>query len=274
MRRRLKRRRTRTVAGWLRRHRDIADADAAEAYVSDPSTPVDDLVHLVRHVRYGSEDPLMVPLIQNPALPIEVLLGQIHFNPVEVSRNPVFRIHMAADPMFLDSMPQHVQKGLVAAPGIDVRIIRYYATSRSAPKAVRCAAARNPDCPPDLMESYLRHAWEVRRDLAGNESLPVGLQHRLAADPQIPVRVAVASRVCVDPQVLVALGTVAEDPRVQFAVAQNPNAPEAVRLRLESSEYGRVRQEIQLRNDCDITHGYERILRQVFERLFAVFNTH
>lgn len=274
MKRRLRQMRQRTVAEWLRRHRDIQDPEAAEAYVSDPSTPVDDLVRLVQHVRYGSEDPLKGTLIRNPALPIDVLLGEIYSNPVEVSCNPVFRIQMAADPTFLDSMPQSIQKALVAAPGVDARIIRYYATSRSAPKPVRCAAARNPDCPPDLMESYLRHAWEVRRDLAENASLPVGLQHRLAADPQIPVRVAVASRCSVDPQVLLALGTVDEDPHVQFAVAQNPNTPETVRLRLQSSEYGGRRQELQLRNGCDITHSYQRMLGQMFESLCAVFKNY
>tara|TARA_B100000575_G_C23099480_1_gene634284 strand:+ start:452 stop:1276 length:825 start_codon:yes stop_codon:yes gene_type:complete len=266
--------RQRTVAKWLCRHRDIQDAEAAEAYVSDPSTPVDDLVRLVRHVRHGTGDPLKGVLIQNPALPIDVLLKQVDSNPIEVSRNPVFRIQMAADPMFLDSMPQSTQQALVAAPGIDARIIRYYATSRSAPKPVRCAAARNPDCPQDLMESYLRHAWEVRRELASNASLPVRLQHRLAADPQIPVRLAIASRPSVDPLVLVALGTVDEDPYVQFAVAQNPNTSESVRLRLQSADYGGRRQEIQLRNRCDIKHSYQSMLRQVLESLSDVFQNY
>jgi hypothetical protein len=206
------------------REEQIADH---EAFCSDPSSDPDLLLRLAQ---YGGRypDALGLLLAANPGMPMAGLLQLTRLYALEVSANPAFRMRIAIDPAFLDSLSMTVQRRLVRRRGIDERLIRQLAGPRNRSVDVRAAAARNPSCPLDLLEDYPRHAWPVRAALASNPILPLALQLRLAEDPKRQVRRAISVRNPVDEAVLRELCHSEQHPLVLRGIAQNPSTTDGL----------------------------------------------
>jgi hypothetical protein len=208
---------TRVLTVWK-----IADH---EAFCSDPGG---DPEQLLRLAQYASQypDALGLLLAANPGMPMDGILLLTRFYPLEVSVNPAFRMRIAIEPAFLSSLSRTIQRRLVRRQGVDERLIRQLAGPRNRSVGVRAAAARNPDCPMDLLEDYPRHAWPVRAALASNPSLPLALQLRLALDPKRQVRKALSVRDPVDEAVLNVLCHSTQHPLVLRGIARNPSTPD------------------------------------------------
>jgi len=208
---------TRVLTVWK-----IADH---EAFCSDPGG---DPEQLLRLAQYASQypDALGLLLAANPGMPMDGILLLTRFYPLEVSVNPAFRMRIAIEPAFLSSLSRTIQRRLVRRQGVDERLIRQLAGPRNRSVGVRAAAARNPDCPMDLLEDYPRHAWPVRAALASNPSLPLALQLRLALDPKRQVRKALSVRDPVDEAVLSVLCHSTQHPLVLRGIARNPSTPD------------------------------------------------
>ena len=208
---------TRVLTVWK-----IADH---EAFCSDPGGNPEQLLRLAQ---YASQypDALGLLLAANPGMPMDGILLLTRFYPLEVSVNPAFRMRIAIEPAFLSSLSRTIQRRLVRRQGVDERLIRQLAGPRNRSVGVRAAAARNPDCPMDLLEDYPRHAWPVRAALASNPSLPLALQLRLAQDPKRQVRKALSVRDPVDEAVLNVLCHSTQHPLVLRGIARNPSTPD------------------------------------------------
>lgn len=211
-----------SLVSRILREEEVADH---EAFCSDPSS---DPELLVRLAQYGGRypDALGLLLAANPGMPMDGLLHLTRLYALEVSVNPAFRMRIAIDPAFLGSLSMTVQRRLVRRQGIDERLIRQLAGPRNRSVGVRAAAARNPDCPMDLLEDYPRHAWPVRAALASNPSLPLALQLRLAQDPKHQVRKALSERHSVEPAVVKELCHLTQHPIVLRGIARNPSTPD------------------------------------------------
>jgi hypothetical protein len=249
------------MRGYLNR-RGIEDC---ERFCSDPSSPMDMLVRLVRY-RHLRNDPLTAHLAANPALPMDSLLVLLRCNPVEVSENPAFRLRMATEPGFLLSLSRRNQCHLAGGPGVDARILRELAESRGCAKSVRRAAASNSQCPPEMLEGFLRHAWQVRVALTHNPALPPHLQHRLAEDPKREVRADLARHSEVELDVLDTLGKPDDHIHVQMAVALNLRCPDHVLARLQEHGHPQVRSFI-ARRQKSIGHLFDARIQYLEESL-------
>ena len=84
----------------------------------------------------------------------------------------------------------------------------------------------NPTTPPDMLEAFMRHAWQVRAGLAGNPALSLALQERLANDSRKEVRREIAKRTDAIPDVLRRLGERDPDHVVRMNVLANRNTPQ------------------------------------------------
>jgi hypothetical protein len=195
------------------------------AFCSDPGGDPEQLLRLA-HYANQYPDALGPRLAANPGMPIDGMLLLTRFYPLEVSLNPAFRMRTAIEPAFLSSLSRTIQRRLVRRQGVDERLIRQLAGPRNRSVGVRAAAARNPDCPMDLLEDYPRHAWPVRAALASNPILPLALQLKLALDPKRQVRKALSVRDPVDPAVLSVLCHSAQHPLVLRGIARNPSTPD------------------------------------------------
>ena len=204
------------------RDRGIEDP---QAYCRDPESPVEQLYRMVRVRRYRCDD-LADDVARNPAMPMDRLLNLTRFAPLGVSENPVFRLHMATVPGFLNSLDRHVRQNLAAGHGVDPRLLRELAGSRSHSKSVRRAAAMNPTAPADMLEDFMRHAWQVRAALAGNPALPAHLIARLAEDPRREVRQNIVRRERVPPEVLHKMALNDTDETVRMGLVRHTLTPE------------------------------------------------
>ena len=94
---------------------------------------------------------------------------------------------------------------------------------------VRSPSAGGPyesDGPPDMLEAFMRHAWQVRVGLARNPALSLELQYRLANDSRKEVRRAIANREDAIPDVLRRLGERDPDHVVRMNVLANRSTPQ------------------------------------------------
>ena len=197
-----------------------------QAVCANPSTPPDVLARLVPlALRYP--DPLGITLAGNPAIPIESLVLMIRVYALKVSLNPTFKICLATDPNFIDSMSRYTQARLARCEGMDERLIRILAGSRSRSVHVRVWAARNPTCPSAMLKDFVcgGHAWAVRQSAAQNSNLPPELQRILARDPRKQVVEAVAERIDILPDVIELLSQPDQPARVRRALARNRKIP-------------------------------------------------
>ena len=197
------------------------------AMCEDPSTDPVLLALLVQAAFDGRPGAKAKLLAGNPGVPLEKLFTLAPWCPAELLQNPSFKLHLAIQPGLLGSMSTRARAALVRCPEIPVEWLRNLATSRSVEIRVRCAAARNPNCPPDLMKQYMtRHAWQVRKALARNPALPNELVRTLASDPKASVRAAVAKRSQIEKETLRKLAIRTEKIPVLMAVIANKNAPD------------------------------------------------
>ena len=219
-------------------------------YLSNPEQPVELLVNLAHEAqsyRFRS-DPVIQHLVRNPSLPRDVLLPMANRWAVAVSENPVFRLWQATEPGFLRATHHTVRRNLARAEGIDCRIIRELASDRSVTKSVRCGAATNPTTPLDMLVDYSeRHAWQVRVALTLNPRLPVFLQLRLASDPRIEVRRALARREQTDAEALIVLSNESSDFAVQKSLLRNKSTPIPVLNKLLDVPHPLIRDGVMLR---------------------------
>jgi len=100
-----------------------------------------------------------------------------------------------------------------------------YTHGEHPPPGAREAQARDPECPPGMLQLLAEDPnWEVRWRVASNPSCPPGVLAALAGDHHAGVRWRVAGNPASPPGVLAAL---ARDPGewVRWAVARNPGCP-------------------------------------------------
>ena len=237
-------------------------------FCSDPGSSLKVLIAIAKRWRY-TDDELLGIVARNPALPMEHLLNLARTRPVDVSENPVFRLRMATEPGFLQSLNHIVRRNLAMGRGLDHRLLRELASARKHEKSVRRAAAMNTTTPMDMLEGFVRHAWEVRAGLASNPVLPVHLQMKLAQDPRREVRRVVARRTKVSPEVLRYLGENDTDQRVHLNLVGNAKTPDITLKHL--AEHGRlaVRREVEARMESPkmYLHGPRAVMQLIHQRL-------
>jgi len=194
----------------------------------DPSADPDLLAYLV-----SGYSPAVVydQLARNPALPISSLLWLIAHHTRAVLNNPAFRLQMAVNPGFLDSLSISARVAIVGCSYTDTKLIRHLAARRNRPVRVRASAAINPSTPPDMLRDFVRHDWRVRAALALNPLMPVDLQLKLAQDPKNLVRCNLAGRHDLLEKTVELLVSVTPDP-VDAPLLKNPTVTEDVRERI------------------------------------------
>ena len=202
--------------------------DEVRLISADPSTDPDLLAYLM-----SGYSPAVVydQLAKNPALPISSLLRLVEHHPRAVLNNPAFRLQMATNPVFLDSLSMSVKVAIVGCPYTDTKLIRHLAARRNRAVRVRASAAINPSTPPDMLRDFIRHHWRVRAALALNPLMPVDLQLKLAQDPKNMVRCNLAGRHDLLEETVELLVSVTPDP-VDEPLLHNPTVTEDVRERI------------------------------------------
>jgi len=165
---------------------------------------------------------------QNPALPIDALVGCIVHCTTEVLQNPAFRLHLVACPDSLDQLPTRERSAIAGCPAADPRLIRTLAASRSRPVRIRAEAALNPSTPVDMLVSFVRHDWRVRANLAFNPSMPVELQAVLASDAKPEVQCNLATRHDLQDETIELLLSSSVS-GVEECLVRNRSIPESVR---------------------------------------------
>jgi len=205
----------------------------AQAVCANPQTDPQLLTELI-HIARRFPDPLGPAVASNPAVPIDALEALLRLYAKTVTENPAFRLRMAVDPTYLAALHPRMQAAIARAEDVDPRLIRRLAGTRNRPAFVRCAAARNPTCPADLMRDFAtgRHAKSVRLALAFNRSLPSTLIATLARDPDLSVRETIAHRRDIPLGVLTRMIGPEEHDRVLVAVVRNRRTPKGVLDRL------------------------------------------
>jgi hypothetical protein len=91
----------------------------------------------------------------------------------------------------------------------------------------------------------------VRLRTAQREDLPEEIQHVLASDPLIDVRVALASNPAITPEIALCIATSHDRPAC-LALAENPNLPAEASLELCHHELDDVRLRMAYRNDLTV----------------------
>ena len=219
--------RVQVLEGWFHR-------DEIARMCGDPDTPTDILVELVdgrpwMRPYQGTRPDL---LASNPSVPADSLvklIGGAHT--ARVVTNPSFRVRMAMDPHFVDSLDVEARAHICGCEYTEERLIRYLAASRGRSVRVRVYAARNTQTPQDMLRDYARHDWRVRAALALNPRMPKEAQATLARDKKRIVRINLAQRHDLLEETVEML--VSECPEVvDSALILNPTIPDDVRWRI------------------------------------------
>lgn len=170
-------------------------------------------------------------LARNPALPVAAMLWLIGQHTRAVLNNPAFRLQMAANPGFLDTLSISAKVAIAGCSYTDTKLIRHLAARRNRPFRVRASAAINPSTPPDMLRDFVRHDWRVRAALALNPLMPVDLQSKLAQDSKNLVRCNLAGRHDLLEETVELLVSVTPD-SVDGPLLYNPTVSEDVRERI------------------------------------------
>jgi len=93
----------------------------------------------------------------------------------------------------------------------------------------------------------------IRLRTAKREDLPEEIQHVLANDPLINVRVALASNPAITPEIAMCIAT-SHDRPASLALAENPNLPTEASLELCHHELDEVRLRMAYRDDLTVEH--------------------
>jgi hypothetical protein len=236
-----------------------------ERFCADPGSDPVVLARLAKKTQH--QDRLGAAIAGNPAIALDTMISMIRMHALEVSQNPSFRIRWACDPAFIDGLPVHTRACLARCAGVDERLLRTLSESRSRPVFVRCSAARNPGCPEDLLDSFVRggHAWAVRQATAWNPALPGHLQMALARDPRVAVRMSVAERRDASTELLEWLSRPDEHERVRRAVARNRRTPTSILHRLLEASSADLQGIVLLRlgaSPTDLERAFQTIVAQ------------
>ncbi|MEC8193863.1 MAG: hypothetical protein VX127_14090 [Myxococcota bacterium] len=218
-----------------------------EAFCGDPTSPPELLNQAASRllVINASSRTYGVALAANPAVPVAGLIHLLRHLPTLVVQNPAFKIRLATDPGFLDDLGPRLHAIMVGSPGMDPRLIRILAESRSRPVTVRALAAQNPQLPLDMKVAYLRHAWPVREGLARNPSIEPAIQSRLAEDPKRNVRVWLARHPRLHMPLFTVLSQSTEHKLVRLALVSNPYVPYPVLMQLHEEGTPMVKERVQ-----------------------------
>ena len=212
----------------------LSEADLF-ALSSDPSTPPEVLRELVEW-SYFDRCLDWRPIALNPSTPMDLLLDMTRTHAAEVTQNPAFRLQMSMQPDFLQSLSRRVQENIGKTSGVEERLLRHLGESRRRHPQIRAAVAGNTDCPEDLMEAFVGHAWPVRNALAANSSLPTHLLPGLAADKKAEVRSTVGRRKRL-PTAIRKILAADEDPSVRTTMARRRDATPHYLARMAGCEW-------------------------------------